>query len=335
MAKYVPDVKTQRWVVISPARTKRPDSAKATTGKPDSSVGSAQAPSEAPGSHLGASKATTGKPDSASQSKNEAEHVPALRNEVTKCPFCAGNEATTPPEVYRIGPGEKDKPGWLVRVVPNKYPITDIHEVFIHSGSHIDDVDSLPVGQVTRILMCYRDRFRAHENDGQVLIFCNHGYHAGASLAHPHSQLVVVPKQINLDSLSREPFNNIIEDNKTFVTYCPDFSQWPYEVWIAPRQEGSSFGDNQDTLLSDLAAVLQRALKKIEMIFNNSPILPKDRQNNPFVYNYYISPGVSWFIRIIPRFIHRAGFELGTGLNVNVVDPTEAAKELQQVKIVS
>src|SRR3990172_1270939 len=156
MAKYVPDVKTQRWVVISPARTKRPDSAKATTGKPDSSVGSAQAPSEAPGSHLGASKATTGKPDSASQSKNEAEHVPALRNEVTKCPFCAGNEATTPPEVYRIGPGEKDKPGWLVRVVPNKYPITDIHEVIIHSPDDAKDIEQIPIEQVTHILTAYR-----------------------------------------------------------------------------------------------------------------------------------------------------------------------------------
>src|SRR3989344_4418080 len=116
MAKYVPDVKTQRWVIISAGRTSRPGDF-----TPHKSV----------------------------------------------CPFCAGNEATTPPEVYRIGPGEKDKQGWLVRVVPNKYPITDIHEVIIHSGSHIDDVDSLPVGQVTRILMCYRDRFRAHENDGQ------------------------------------------------------------------------------------------------------------------------------------------------------------------------
>lgn len=79
MAKYVPDVKTQRWVIVSPTRTKRPDSV-----------------------------------------SEEKKTEPAK----TGCPFCTGNEAATPPEVYRIGNGEKDGPGWAVRVVPNKFPIT-------------------------------------------------------------------------------------------------------------------------------------------------------------------------------------------------------------------
>src|SRR5512146_1936590 len=100
MAKYVPDVKTQRWVIISPSRTKRPD-------------------------------------DSG-----------AVRS---GCPFCEGNEASTPPEVYRVGTGDKDKPGWQVRVVPNKFPITDIHEVIIHSPSDTDDIEHLPAEQVARI----------------------------------------------------------------------------------------------------------------------------------------------------------------------------------------
>ena len=287
MSKYVPDVKTQRWVVISPARTKRPDSV-------------------------------------------SAKDVKSVAPDPSKptCPFCAGNEALTPPEVYRLGDGEKDKPGWQVRVVPNKFPITDIHEVFIHSTNHTQDVDTLAIDQVTRIITCYRDRYRAHEKDGQVLIFCNHGYHAGASLAHPHSQLVVVPKQINLDSLSREPITNVVEDTPKFVTYCPDFSQWPYEVWIAPKEEGSRFGDIEDGNIADLASVLQKTLKKIETIYNTSSLRPKNRRDDPFAFNYYISHGESWFIRIIPRLIHRAGFELGTGLNVNVIDPTDAAREL-------
>jgi UDPglucose--hexose-1-phosphate uridylyltransferase len=297
MAKYVPDVKTQRWVIVSPARTKRPDTA--------------------------------------GESKKEGAASPVVPPSGTKggCPFCSGNESATPPEVYRIGSGEKDGPGWQVRVVPNKYPITDTHEVFIHSTSHTDDVDKLPLDQVTRIMTCYRDRYRAHENDGQVLIFCNHGYQAGASLAHPHSQLVVMPKQINLDSLSREPLNNVIADDDYFVTYCPDFSQWPYEVWIAAREEGTKFDDIADKAIGDLSGVLQRALQKIDRVWRNSPIRPKDRQNDPFMYNYYISHGTNWFIRIVPRFIHRAGFELGTGLNVNVIDPAAAAEELQKVNL--
>jgi UDPglucose--hexose-1-phosphate uridylyltransferase len=286
MAKYVPDIKTQRWVVIAPTRSSRPvDVASEPTPKPKG------------------------------------------------CPFCEGNEAATPPEVYRTGPGEKDKPGWQVRVVPNLFPITDAHEVFIHSTNHTDNVDKLPVEQVARVLSTYRDRFRAHQDDGQVIIFCNHGYHAGASLAHPHGQLVVVPKQINLDSLSREPVTNIVETNDHFVMYCPDFSQWPYETWIVPKEESGKFGDIQDAHLADLAEVFQRSLRRISAMFNSSAIRPKDSIGDPLAYNYYISHTDNWFIRIIPRFIHRSGFELGTGLNVNIVDPTQAALELAAVKI--
>lgn len=280
MAKYVPDVKTQRWVVIAPSRTKRPDDA---------------APAKA--------------------------HV---------CPFCVGNEAITPPEVLRIGEGVKDGPGWQVRVVPNLYPITDIHEVIIHSTDDVKDLEDLPLEQVVRVMEAYRQRYRTHQDTGQVMIFCNHGLHAGASLNHPHSQLVVVPRQINLDTLSREPLANIVEDNTFFRTYCPDFSQWPYEVWIAPKGVGTKFGDLTDEELPDLAALLQKALQRVRSVFDD-PTSVIHHAEMPFGYNFYIYHGVNWYIRIIPRFIHRAGFELGTGLNVNVVDPAEAGERLKAV----
>lgn len=286
MSKYVPDIKTKRWVVIAPKRIERP--------------GHQTAPGFAE---------TIQKPT---------------------CPFCAGNESLTPPEVYRVGSGEKDQPGWLVRVVPNKFPITDIHEVIIHSPNDVDDLEKLSLVQVAKVITVYRDRFRAHENDGQVLIFCNHGVHAGASLTHPHSQLVVVPAQITLDAVSLEPINNIVEDNTYFVTYCPDFSQWPFEVWIAPKEIGKNFGDLTDVEIPDLAKVLQTALRKIEKIYID-PNLSHLHAGVQFGYNFYIYHGTNWFIRIIPRFIHRAGFELGTGLNVNVVDPSEAAEILKNV----
>ncbi|MBI5449062.1 hypothetical protein HY948_01970 [Candidatus Gottesmanbacteria bacterium] len=288
MAKYVPDVKTQRWVIIASSRTKRPSDAKTRTDS----------------------------------------FAPASKSEAIRCPFCPDNESLTPPEVYRIGSGEKDKPGWDVRVVPNKFPITDVHEVIIHSPSDTDDVEKLPLPQVTKVISCYRDRYRAHETDGQVLIFCNHGFHAGASLKHPHSQLVVVPRQINIDALSREPIANIVEDNASFITYCPDFSQWPLEAWIAPKALGTKFGDLTDPEISILAGVLQSILRKIESV-STQPEMPH-MQDPTFVYNYYIYHGSNWYIRIIPRLVHRAGFELGTGLNVNVIDPAEAAELLRK-----
>lgn len=284
MAKYIPDNKTQRWVIVSQARTGRPHN------RPQGS-------------------------------DKKMEPV---------CPFCSGNEHLTPPEVYRYGGGDKDAPGWQIRVVPNKYPITDIHEVIIHSPDHQKSIHELSHDHATRIIATYRERYRFHDESGQVLIFCNHGFHAGASLKHPHSQLVVVPKQINLDSLSLEPEANVIWESDTFTAYCPDFSQWPYEVWIAPKERNKKFGDMADTNIPLLALMLQEALKKIENVLTNQSIGFKSA-NEPFVYNYYIYHGVNWFLRIIPRSIHRAGFELGTGLSVNIVDPAQAAETLKTI----
>jgi len=240
------------------------------------------------------------------------------------CPFCAGNEHLTPPEVYRIGEGTPDGPGWHVRVVPNKYPITDIHEVIIHSPSCEHDIESLPEEQVVRILTAYRDRYRFYSANGQVIIFCNHGLAAGASLKHPHSQLVVVPKQIALDALSIEPVTNIVAKQGAFVAYCPSFSQWPLETWIAPNKPGMTFGDMKDQDFPDVAILLQKTLQSMSSVMQSKefPMKPIGEQ---FLYNYYIYHGVNWFIRIIPRTIHRAGFELGSGLSVNVVNPEDAA----------
>lgn len=284
MAKFVPDIKTQRWIVIAPTRLDRPD--------------------------------------------DHNKHVP----KTDVCPFCQGNEQETPPEISRIGEGAQNSAGWKIRVVPNKFPITDIHEVIIHSPIHDKDIADFEILQVESLLTMYRTRYQLHTIDGQVMIFSNHGEHAGASLEHPHSQLVVIPRQINLDALVKEPVMNVVEDNNYFVTYCPDFSQWPYEVWIAPKRDGSVFGDILNEEISDLAVILQKALLRLSKKYDELQA-KKAYRKMPFAYNFYIHHGKNWFIRIIPRLIHRAGFELGTGLSVNIVDPTVAASELREITV--
>lgn len=277
MAKFVPDVKTRRWVVISQQRMMRPDG----------------------------------------QNKKRKS-----------CSFCPGNEQMTPKEVWRLGNGEENTPGWKVRVIPNKYPITDIHEVIIHSPDCHKDIENLPVEQVKLVLLAYRERFLAHRKDGQVMIYGNHGELAGASQNHPHSQLVVVPFQINLDTLEREPLNNLVNENTYFTVYCPDFSQWPYEVWIIPKKEKTTFGQINDEEIANLAQILKDSLKRLGRIYEKM-LGVSNKENDFFAYNYYIYHGENWYLRIIPRLINRAGFELGTGLSVNIVDPVIAAEEMK------
>jgi UDPglucose--hexose-1-phosphate uridylyltransferase len=288
MAKFVPDIKTQRWVVIAPGRIARPSQVREV---------------EKPGQVI-----------------KKGEYFWRA-----DCPFCFGNEEMTPPEVYRWGKTHPADPNWLVRVVPNKYPITDTHEVIIHSPDHKLDFAELPLSQVEIILKVYRERYRSLTNGGQVLIFNNKGIESGESLVHPHSQVAVLPRQIRLDVLPLEPVRNIVSENTYFITYCPDFSQWPYETWIAAKRccqaghkPGCTFGEVTNEELSDLAKILQEVLQKLLKLFPD------------LSYNFYIAPGGCWYLRIIPRLTERAGLELGTGLHVNTIDPAKAAEELKK-----
>ncbi len=243
------------------------------------------------------------------------------------CVFCEGHEHSTQTEVYRVGEGQPNKPGWKVRVISNVFPITDYHEVVIHCPDCDADLHELSVGHVQKILEVYKQRFNIHRKNGQVLIFCNHGEHAGASINHSHSQIVVIPPQINLDSLTREPLNNMVDENHYFNVYCPDFSQWPYELWISPKVTGTFFGDIDDDHIDDLARIMHRSMKRLYQIHKENEI------KVPYGYNFYISPKENWYLRIIPRFVHRAGFELGTGLSVNIVDPIDAAEQYKKAEL--
>lgn len=285
MAKYVPDITTNRWVIVAEGRTKRPHDEKDVSNKPK------------------------------------------------VCVFCPGNEKIPGEELFRMGEGKVYEPGWTVRVIANKYPITDFHEVIIHSPLHTQDIEVMPAGSIEAIINAYRARYLANRELGHVIIFNNVGEVAGASMGHPHSQLVVVPRQINLDSLKIEPSVNVILENANFSAYCPEFSQWPFEVWIAPKRRNESFGDIADGEIGDLASILQITLKRLVFHLSDAkhahPGLPMIYFKSGPAYNYYIYHGKDWFIRIIPRLIHRAGFELGSGLSVNIIDPADAAEILR------
>jgi UDPglucose--hexose-1-phosphate uridylyltransferase len=143
----------------------------------------------------------------------------------TFCPFCPGNEDSTPPEVWVAADDparHPNSPGWRVRVVPNKFPALQIegaldrrgeglydkmngigaHEVVIEGPEHATDLSDLSLEHLTDVLTAYRERVLDLHRDRRfryVLIFKNHGSGAGATLEHTHTQLIatpIVPKSI-------------------------------------------------------------------------------------------------------------------------------------------
>jgi UDPglucose--hexose-1-phosphate uridylyltransferase len=231
------------------------------------------------------------------------------------CPFCPGKEGDEK-AVYEIKKDGK----WLVRVLNNKFPFAPIHEIIIHSPDHNKSFDQLPCSQVELILKTYRQRYCTHKDKGQVYIFHNHGKGGGESLPHPHTQLTVVPNDVtlelprlaNLSEMKVAAKDQTYKETNHFVIFCPRTSQWPDEVWIAPKERGNSFGSIKDNQISDLAFVLSRLIQIFDL-----------RHGLEFPFNFYIYPGGDWYLRILPRVKVLGGFEVGTGIFVNTQDPQE------------
>jgi UDPglucose--hexose-1-phosphate uridylyltransferase len=242
-----------------------------------------------------------------------------------QCPFC--EHGTEEIEVDRI-----DRHGqWAVRVVKNAYPFAPVHEIIIHSPHHDKDIDHLTEPEVEDILTMFRRRFQTHQSAGQVVIFHNSGHEAGASLSHPHSQLVVVPHNVKLSIRSipgiapyvphadkRIPTHYAFTHDSLTIM-CPPTSQWPDEVWLIPTQSTGTFADARDEDLSRLARALNHVI-----------VLLKARHQSDIPYNFYISPYHHWYIRIMPRVKTLGGFELATGVSVMSQSPEETLAFLQE-----
>ena len=235
------------------------------------------------------------------------------------CPFCPGREKEEK-ELYRAGGRDSDD-RWQIRVVANKFPFAPIHEIIIHSPHHHKNFDELPIQQVALIIQTYKQRYNLHQSAGQVYIFHNRGEAGGESLPHPHTQVAVVSNQVKMDiprlaedkELPNVTRGQINQETKCFTLFCPRTSQWPDEVWIAPKARGRAFGEITDLEIKDLAFIVQRLIQIFDL-----------RHGNEFPFNFYIYPGGDWYLRIIPRLKVMGGFELGTGIFINTQDTKES-----------
>ncbi|GMT46674.1 MAG: galactose-1-phosphate uridylyltransferase [bacterium] len=135
------------------------------------------------------------------------------------CPFCPGNEYTTPEEIMAFrsrDDQQSDAAEWTLRVVPNKFPALQIHgeldktgeglfdkmngigahEVIIETPDHMNSLATMPQKAVEDVLWTYDLRINDLKKDPRlkyVLVFKNEGEAAGASLEHTHSQLIALP----------------------------------------------------------------------------------------------------------------------------------------------
>ncbi|HEV3497479.1 MAG TPA: galactose-1-phosphate uridylyltransferase, partial [Actinomycetes bacterium] len=276
-----------------------------------------------------------------------------------------GNEHMTPPEVWSDrDPGTgPDKPGWHVRVVPNKFPAfagpvtsakhngglyrsvptAGVHEVVIHNPDHWATLADLEVPEVARVMAAWRARLAAHRDRafGAVLVIVNQGRTAGASLEHPHSQVFATAGrpdrvQAELDRLAggscaacatvaaERDGPRLVEATGDLLVICPWASAAPLEALLLPAAHRPRFeeGGADDDIA--VATALRDLLRRFRGVADDHAPYNLVLHSAP--------PGVDdfhWHLHLLPRLTTYGGFELGTGVIINVVDPDRAAEALR------
>jgi len=299
-----------------------------------------------------------------------------VRPVLTSCVFCAGHEDKTPPEIAAGRPpgSPPNTPGWSYRVVPNKFPALRIegelepsaeglydrmqgigaHEVIIETPDHQASLATLPADSVADVLLAYRERVLDLKKDGRfqyVLVFKNHGEAAGASLEHPHSQLIATPiiPIMVVEELSgsaehyarhercvwcdvvrqeRRDQRRLILDHDGWVAVAPFAPRFPFETWILPTAHRSAFEESDVDALRGLAGVLGDFLRRMNGLLHDPPfnfMLHTAPLQMPALDHFH------WHLEIIPTLTRVAGFEWGSGFFINPVSPEDAATALREI----
>lgn len=286
------------------------------------------------------------------------------------CFFCFPEKTQQEKDVLMYQNGEGD---WSLRVFPNKYPAfarsrvpkhfeegpyfgmdgTGYHELIV-TRDHEKSLALLDNLQVLEVLDAYQERYIDLMNKKSVNfieIFHNHGQEAGASIAHPHSQLMAIPVvspyiKGELDGAENyyrstrecvycmmnewecETQKRVIFENKECVAYCPFSSRAAFEIWVVPKKHKPYFERITAAEKAAVSEALKISLNKIYQALNNP------------AYNFYIHtapcdgkdyPHYHWHIEILPRTSTWAGFELSTGIEVSTIQPEIAAEYLRNI----
>ncbi|MBK6766877.1 MAG: DUF4921 family protein [bacterium] len=280
------------------------------------------------------------------------------------CAFCRGHEDQTPPAIEQDAGVE-----WTYRLFPNRYPAVcedattalpdnqglafqlanGRHEVLVESAEHFATADEYSVDHWVRILEIWQRRLRALYQVQQIRyvhIFRNQGYRGGATLVHPHQQIValpVIPKAIALRLEKLRPdgvheqcehcrwIESEVRAGERLLAHGDDFvalacfaPHFPYEWQILARNH-VRFDELERDRLVGLAEVLLRGLKSLRRACNGPDFnlilfsTPPDER--------FAAP--NWAIDVLPRISTQAGFEWGTGVHIVSTPPEEAAAALR------
>lgn len=300
---------------------------------------------------------------SSSRSKRPGAFIDE-KNREKACPFCPGHEGKTEAVIFSL-PNEKQ---WKVRVFKNKYPVLHqrnfkkrhentfntytpcgSHEVLIETNKHDREYFNMHEEDIVLIFRALKNRYETLmkiPDVNYVTIFKNKGVRAGASLSHPHMQIIAAPlfpREISREMGESESYykskkecaecemvkaeigsrKRMVMRNKDWAVYCPFVSNWPYQTKIVPRRHFSELPDVNSQEMLNLAKIIKKLFHAYSKLFDDPPY-------NIMYHNYPNSDFWHFHIQVHPRLVTHAGFEF-FGLNVNITSPEKAATDLKSV----
>ncbi|MEK7099050.1 MAG: DUF4921 family protein [Patescibacteria group bacterium] len=276
--------------------------------------------------------------------------------------------------VYRRD-GGNTADDWFVQVVPNKYPafvegacpvlredgpyrVTDgigFHEIVI-TRDHERPLGLQTPAEADLVLQAYQDRFRAIKQDPcirYISVFHNHGPQAGATIEHPHSQIIalpVIPPDISRSIAGSQAYGEahggacvhcavlkhelrsgerVVYENKDAVVLAPFASKTAFELRIMPRTHGAYF---ENAGVSERQGAAEALAVSLDCLFKGLG----DPDYNFFLHTAPVGHAemfshYHWHIEIIPKTAVWAGFEIGTGIEISSISPEEAALFLKTI----
>lgn len=263
---------------------------------------------------------------------------------------------------------------WKIQVIQNKFPIAyhkggvcaaeinqgpfsiiegvGRHDVVI-TRDHFKNFTRLSSKEAEAVFHAFKERYQQLSKDKclkYVFIFHNWGPKAGASVFHPHYQILsmpIIPPDVSRSlrgsknyfdknnkcvhcvmlKYDRAEKKRIVFENSEAIAIAPFISREPFELRIFPKKHFSYFEKTPEKTIKDTVQVLQKSLFKLEKKLN-------DPDYNFFIHTAPIDKNgkfshYHWHIEVLPKFSVSAGVELGTGIEVTVVDPVAAAKILK------
>ena len=284
------------------------------------------------------------------------------------CPFCPGHEEATLPALETLDEGGH----WRMRVIPNLYPAFDgdepfavhhlgpvhveaessgIHEVFVFTPEHQGGAHELSDDNAGDLMLMLKRRRQEHAATKHVRYtqsIINHGREAGASLVHPHGQLLglpFVPGEILEEQRAFTRFEGgcilcatveaelvdgkrVVFATDDVVCVSPFWAGTPYELLLIPRSHDLHLTDSSDTTLRAVGVAIRDSLVALRevhgdmaynLVFHTAP--------------HHYNGSYHWHVHLFPKLVTTAGFERGTGVMINIVPPESAAQQLRSVAV--